>query len=561
MKQSSSKTAAIYLRLSREDSLDGESNSISNQKKLLTKAAKEKGYTKLLHYTDDGITGTTMNRPGFSSMIADIKSGIIGAVFVKDMSRLGRNYLQVGYYTEDFFPEHNIRLVAVSDGVDSAEGENEFTPFRNIMNEWYARDISRKVRTAQKIKGESGIPLGNVPYGYKRNPDNPKFWLVDEEAAAIVRRIFDLSIGGMGVEQIAATLESENIPTPTNYWKSKGIKRGGKPYSQSSTRWNGSTISNILALQEYCGDVVNFKTHKPSYKSKKQYVNEVEDRAIFKDVHQPIIDRATFEKVQSKRGKMRKRKLKSGERNMFCGLVVCADCGTNLAYHKNSVSEIEYFNCQEFNRKNRTCPTSHYIRVDFLEQVVLSEVRRLTKFAGKHQDVFANAMLGFTQDAEQLERKRKQKELQKLQARDREIDGIIQKMYEDTVSGKLTDERFTKLSHSYENEQKELAISISKLEAELQQQNKQADTIDSFIKSVRKYTRAKKLTPHLLNELIQRIEVSQSEKINGVHVQNIKIYYHCIGAIDMPEIIPDATIQMNTRQGVNIAYSTSKRAI
>lgn len=365
----------------------------------------------------------------------------------------------------------------------------------------------------------------------------------------------------MGVEQIAAALEDEQVPTPINYFKSKGMKRGGRSYSGSSSRWNGSTISNILNLREYCGDVVNFKTHKPSYKSKKQVHRPQDEWMIFEDVHKPIIDRATWEKVQAKRGTVRKRKPKTGERNMFCSLLKCADCDTNLAYHKNSVSGIEYFNCQEFNRKNRTCPTSHYVRVDFLEQVVLAEIRRLTKFAGKYENEFVKAVIGYSKEAERFERKRKQKELDRMNARDAEIDHLIQKLYEDNVSGKLTDERFGKLAASYEKEQRELSVVIGKLEREFSQESYKADNLGEFIKTVRKYTRTRKLTAQMLNELIERIEVHQAEKVDSVHVQKITIYYHCIGSIEIPDLIPDVRIDMNTRKGVNVTYLPYKKAI
>jgi hypothetical protein len=355
-------------------------------------------------------------------------------------------------------------------------------------------------------------------------------------------------------------LENEQIPTPINYQRSKSMKRGGRSYKGSTSRWNGSTITNMLKLREYCGDVVNFKTHKPSYKSKKQYSKPPEEWMVFENVHTPIIDRATWEKVQAKRGTVRKRRKKSGERNLFCGLLKCADCGTNLAYHKNAVSGIEYFNCQEFNRKPRACDASHYIRVDFLEQIVLKEIQRLTKFAGKYEDAFVQAVVGFSKDAEQFERKRGQKELDRLKSRNAEIDSIVQKLYEDKVKGVFSEDRFIKMTASYEKEQSELAVAADKLESSLARETRKANTIDSFIRTVRQYTRARKLTAQMLNELVGRIEVHQADKINGVYEQKVVIYYHCIGSIEIPDMIPDVRIDMNTRKGVNISYTTSKRA-
>ena len=308
MKQSSNKksreaTAFLYERLSRDDNLEGESYSIGNQKKLLTKVAKEKGYTNLVHFLDDGISGVTMNRPGFVEMMQQLEQGKASAVFVKDLSRLGRNYIEVGRLTEEFFPDHDIRLVAVSDNIDTAEGENELAPIRNLFNEWYARDISKKRRISNKIKGNSGEPMGLPPYGYIKDPNNPKHWVIDEEAAQVVRRIFDMTLEGFGTEQIATQFEKEGILTPQAYWIQKGIGRPGKTKTRPATKWNGSTITHLLYQQEYCGDVLNFKTYSKSYKNKKRIHNDPENWVVFQNIHEPIIERAVFEQVQQKRGK------------------------------------------------------------------------------------------------------------------------------------------------------------------------------------------------------------------------------------------------------------------
>lgn len=348
MRQSNNKksrdvTAFLYERLSRDDNLEGESYSIGNQKKLLTKVAKEKGYTNLVHFLDDGISGVTMDRPGFVEMIRQLEEGRAAAVFVKDLSRLGRNYIEVGRLTEEFFPEHDIRLVAVSDNIDTAEGENELAPIRNLFNEWYARDISKKRRISNKIKGNAGEPMGQPPYGYIKDPDNPKRWIVDDEAAQVVRNIYGMTLDGLGTEQIAAQLEREGILTPRAYWLQKGIKRPGKGKQQPPTKWNSSTITKILSLQEYCGDILNFKTYSKSYKNKKRIENDRENWVIFKDVHEPIIDRTVWEQVQQKRGKIRKRRTNDGERNMFSGLLVCADCGntsTSISTRATPISSI-----------------------------------------------------------------------------------------------------------------------------------------------------------------------------------------------------------------------------
>ena len=442
MKQSSNKksreaTAFLYERLSRDDNLEGESYSIGNQKKLLTKVAKEKGYTNLVHFLDDGISGVTMNRPGFVEMMQQLEQGKASAVFVKDLSRLGRNYIEVGRLTEEFFPDHDIRLVAVSDNIDTAEGENELAPIRNLFNEWYARDISKKRRISNKIKGNSGEPMGLPPYGYIKDPNNPKHWVIDEEAAQVVRRIFDMTLEGFGTEQIATQFEKEGILTPQTYWIQKGIGRPGKTKTRPATKWNGSTITHLLYQQEYCGDVLNFKTYSKSYKNKKRIHNDPENWVVFQDVHEPIIERAVFEQVQQKRGKMRKRRTSNGAHNMFSGLLVCADCGCNLHFHFNQGNpEIKYFNCSNYKGNRGTCQSTHYIRVDFLEEVVLGEIRRLTKFASLYEDDFLKAVIGHSQQADEADRKLKEKELKALLARDEELDGLFERIYEDNVSGK-----------------------------------------------------------------------------------------------------------------------------
>ena len=565
MRQSNNKksrdvTAFLYERLSRDDNLEGESYSIGNQKKLLTKVAKEKGYTNLVHFLDDGISGVTMDRPGFVEMIQQLEQGRAAAVFVKDLSRLGRNYIEVGRLTEEFFPEHDIRLVAVSDNIDTAEGENELAPIRNLFNEWYARDISKKRRISNKIKGNAGEPMGQPPYGY---PDNPKRWIVDDEAAQAARRIYSMTLEGYGTEQIATQLERDEILTPRAYWLKKGIKRPGKGKQQPATKWNSSTVTKILSLQEYCGDILNFKTYSKSYKNKKRLENDRENWVIFKDVHEPIIERSVFEQVQQKRGKIRKRRTNEGEHNMFSGLLVCADCGSNLHFHFNQGNpEIKYFNCSNYKGNRGNCTSTHYIRVDFLEQVVLGEIRRLTKFSSLYEDEFLKAVIGHSQQAAETDRKLKEKELKALLARDEELDGLFERIYEDNVSGKLSDDRFAKMSKRYEDEQKELAEKIKKLRSEIEKQSSQAMTTDMFISLVRKYTRARKLTPRMLNELVEKIEVYHAEKIDGVWEQRLRIHYNCVGEITIPKMlplpIPDVTV--NTRKGVFVNYSPAEIA-
>ena len=561
-KKSRDVTAFLYERLSRDDNMDGESYSIGNQKKLLTKVAKEKGYTNLVHFFDDGISGVTMDRPGFADMIQQLEQGKAAAVFVKDLSRLGRNYIEVGRLTEEFFPNHDIRLVAVSDNIDTDEGENELAPIRNLFNEWYARDISKKRRISNKIKGNAGEPMGQPPYGYIKDPENPKRWIVDEEAAQVVRRIYRMTLEGVGTEQIAAKLEEDGILTPRAYWLSKGINRPGKVKDLPPTHWNSSSVIKMLSVQEYCGDILNFKTYSKSYKNKKRLENDRENWAIFKDVHEPIIERAVFEQVQQKRGKMRKRQAKDGERSMFSGLLVCADCGSNLHFHFNQGNpEIKYFNCSNYKGNRGTCGSTHYVRVDFLEQVVLGEIRRLTKYAGLYEDDFLKEVIGHSRQAEETERRLKEKELKSLLARDDELDGLFERIYEDNVSGKLSDDRFAKMSRRYEEEQKELSEKIKKLRSEIEKQSSRATSTDMFVSIVRKYTRARKLTPRMLNELVEKIEVYNAERIDGEWVQRLRIHYNCVGEMNIPNepALPIPAVTVNTRKGVFVSYTTDDR--
>ena len=569
MKQSNNKksrdvTAFLYERLSRDDNLEGESYSIGNQKKLLAKVAKEKGYTNLVHFLDDGISGVTMDRPGFMEMIRQLEQGKAAAVFVKDLSRLGRNYIEVGRLTEEFFPDHDIRLVAVSDNIDTAEGENELAPIRNLFNEWYARDISKKRRISNKIKGNAGEPMGQPPYGYIKDPNDPKHWIVDDEAAQVVRRVYSMTLEGFGTEQIAAQLEKDDVLTPRAYWLTKGIKRPGKGKQQPPTKWNSSTITKILSLQEYCGDILNFKTYSKSYKNKKRIDNDRENWVVFQDVHEAIIERAVYEQVQQKRGKIRKRRTNNGEHNMFSGLLVCADCGSNLHFHFNQGNpEIKYFNCSNYKGNRGTCTSTHYVRVDFLEEVVLGEIRRLTKFASLYEDEFVKAVIGHSQQAEQTDRKLKEKELRTLLARDEELDGLFERIYEDNVSGKLSDDRFAKMSRRYEDEQKELSEKIKKLRSEIEKQSSRSMTTDMFIGLVRKYTRARKLTPRMLNELVEKIEVFNAEKIDGVWEQRLRIHYNCVGTIEIPTVLPlpIPEVSVNTRKGVVVNYAPCELAV
>ena len=550
MKQSSKKhelgTAALYCRLSRDDNMDSESNSIQNQRKILQKAAKDKGYTDTVFFVDDGITGTTMKRPGFQKMLTAIEAGYISAVFVKDLSRLGRNYIEVGKLTEEFFPLHDIRLVAVSDGVDSDEGEDDFTPFKNIMNEYYAKDISKKRRIVNKMKGNAGVPLSPPPYGYIKNPDDSRFWVVEPEAAEVVRRIYRMALEGYGLAEIAARLAADGVVNPTYYWRSRGTSRGGSKSTVEPTKWGHTTVKKILTLQEYCGDVINFKSYSKSYKMKKRIENPEENRAIFLNVHEAIIDRQTWEKVQAlQKGTRRKKPTVTQEPSVFSGLLKCPECGGNLNFHFNQNNhDIKFFSCQNHNSGLRKCSSTHYIRLDFLEQVVLYEVKRLACFASEYENDFIKAMIGRSAKVAENTALRKQRELDALTARDRELDMLFERLYEDNVAGKIDDARFAKMSKRYEQEQGENAKKIKALRLELKKDESKRMDIDDFLETVRRYTDATTITKRMVAELIDHIEVYHAEKQDGVTNQRVVIYYNCIGAFDVPDRrkIPEATL-------------------
>ena len=550
MKQSSKKhelgTAALCCRLSRNDNMDSESNSIQNQRKILQKAAKDKGYTDTFFFVDDGITGTTMKRPGFQKMLTAIEAGYILAVFVKDLSRLGRNYIEVGKLTEEFFPLHDIRLVAVSDGVDSDEGEDDFTPFKNIMNEYYAKDISRKRRIVNKMKGNAGVPLSPPPYGYIKNPDDPRFWVVEPEAAEVVRRIYRMALEGYGLAETAAQLAADGVVNPTYYWRSRGTSRGGSKSTVEPTKWGHTTVKKILTLQEYCGDVINFKSYSKSYKMKKRIENPEENRAIFLNVHEAIIDRQTWEKVQAlQKGTRRKKPTVTQEPSVFSGLLKCPECGGNLNFHFNQNNhDIKFFSCQNHNSGYRKCSKTHYIRLDFLEQVVLYEVKRLACFASEYENDFIKAMIGRSAKVAENTALRKQRELDALTARDRELDMLFERLYEDNVAGKIDDARFAKMSKRYEQEQGENAKKIKALRLELKKDESKRMDIDDFLETVRRYTDATTITKRMVAELIDHIEVYHAEKQDGVTNQRVVIYYNCIGAFDVPDRrkIPEATL-------------------
>jgi hypothetical protein len=426
----------------------------------------------------------------------------------------------------NFLSEQDVRFVAVSDSIDTEDGDIEMImlAIKNVLNECYAADISKKVRTVKKMQGNLGIPLSLPPYGYKKSAENPKVWVIDEEAAIIVRKIFDLTLDGRGIEEIASQLEREKVLTPKHYLLDKGVKKGGKT-SENPYYWGHSTVYKILGLKEYCGDVINFKTYTKSYKNKKRRENSIENMAILKDVHEPIISRDIFELIQEKRLNKRKRQTLTGEKNMFSGLLYCEECGSVLNYHVNQRNkDIKYFNCYGYNCKRGVCSKTHYVRLDFLEQIILGEIKRLTGFASKHESEFAEILAGQCRKSAESDITFKQKELASLRRRDSEIDKALAQLYEDNLNGKISEERYLKMFANYEREQGEICVRVKDLTVQLDSETEKQMTADTFIKTVRKYTRVKTLSERMLNELIQRIVVYHAVKIDGMYVQKLEIH-------------------------------------
>jgi DNA invertase Pin-like site-specific DNA recombinase len=525
------KLVALYVRLSRDDENEGDSNSIAYQIAILAKYCKDRGITNYKIYKDDGFPGTNFNRPGFKEMLADIEAGLVGTVIVKDMSRFGRNYLEVGLYTEIRFPEMGVRFIAINDGVDSDDlMDNDFTPFRNIINEWYAKDTSKKIRAVFRNKGMSGQRLSGVPpYGYIKGESGQL--LIDEETAPVVKMIFQLCVEGNGTGKIARILQEREIPTPgTIRFQRAGLT--GKYHPDAPCSWRNETISGILAQDAYLGRTTNFKTYKPSFKSKRTVFNPPEKRVTFENTHPAIIDLDTWEIVQKNRAQ-RRRPMKCDIVDKFSGLVVCYDCGQRL-YHSWEASrphEQESYICGTYRKRGKPC-TAHFIRVVVLETLVLQNLQRIVAYAQEDEDEFVRRVMENKLAVQRTEQEQSKRKLEKQQRRITELDAIIQKLYEDNVKGKLTDERFAKLSATYEAEQAELERSTESLQNIVEAAEMQSVNIKSFLKIVKKYTEPTELTPQLLHEFVDKIVVHEADKSSGHRIQRIDIHYNFIGEID-----------------------------
>ena len=531
---------ALYCRLSRDDELQGDSNSIINQKKILQKYALDHGWKNIRFYIDDGISGTTFNRPGFQEMIADIEAGIVKRVIIKDMSRLGRDYLQVGMYTEIMFPEHDVHFIAVNDGVDSKQGDNEFTPFRNIINEWYAKDTSKKIRAVMKVKGNAGEHLTtNAPYGYMKDPANPKQWVRDNDAANVVYDIGLYVMDGYGPSQIARLLKQRKILTPAAYYESKGINCNVKP-QDDPYGWNASTVAHILdRWREYLGHTVNFKTTKKSYKSKKKIQNPESEWVIFENTHEPIWTESIADAVRLAR-QTRRRPTKMGEMGMFSGMMFCADCGS-IMYQCRATGfrrEQEYYLCAGYRKSRDICGSTHSIRTVILEELILQNLCKVVSYAREQEDQFVKMVMDMDEKERSKGLAKKKKLLTDAEKRISELDRIFKHLYEDNITGKLTDERFKKLSADYEAEQAALQTQANSLREEIQEEESKCANVERFLSIVRKYTEIPELTPHILHEFVEKIVVHAAtdphSKTN--RKQEVDIYYKSIGILEMSRV-------------------------
>ena len=510
------KITALYCRLSQDDMLAGESNSITNQKEILLRYAKENGFVNPQIYADDGYSGTNFDRPDFQRMKADIENGKVGTVIVKDLSRLGREYLQTGYYTEMFFPEHDVRFIAIHDNVDTNLGDNDFAPFKNIINEFYAKDCSKKVRTVLKAKGMSGKPLSaNPPFGYKKSEDDKNRWVIDEPAAEVVRRIFKMCIEGRGPRQIARALNSEGVTTPSIRSRGTGL-----------AHWDHRSISDILERLEYVGHTVNFKTTKKSYKCKKRIDLPKENWLIFKNTHEPIISQHDYDLVQQLRESKRRPQKKCAEPNPFSGIVYCADCGKKLYISRggDTPKNKECLKCSTYSRRYDEC-SAHYIRTCILGEIVLGEINKLLSAVHNDEDAFVQRSMEQSATFHLDEVKKAKRLLAKNERRIEELDKLFTRLYEDNVLGKIDDERFSQMSANYTDEQKKLKSEVAKLSALVEAKEQKNSDISHFLQIVRKYEQSPELTPKLMHEFVEKIVVHEADKSSGHREQEVEIHF------------------------------------
>lgn len=531
-RQQNETITALYCRFSQDDGKkDCDSDSIQNQKEYLMDYAKRNRFPNPQFYVDDGYTGTNFDRPAFIRMNEDCEKGLVGTVIVKDLSRFGREHIGVGRYQEIIYPESRIRFIAVMDNVDTqSEDSNEFSAFTNLFNEWYPKTTSKKVKQVKRTKAMNGEHLGQAPFGYLKNPDNPKRWLIDKEAAPVVRRIFQMAMEGCGCSAIATALWRDRVLTPSAYKASKGI--GVARQSEDPYCWEPSAVGAILDNPAYIGVTESLKTTRLSFKSKKRVPSPVERRAIIEDAHEPVIDRLVWDKVALLR-KNKRRPAKSGETSIFSGLLYCADCGSKLSL--NLSNGYRYFRCAGYKRNSRSkACTIHYIRESVLEELVLKQLRYFLSYLQQFERAFVKRQIDSSIADREYELYQKQKRIEQLENRSKEIDRLFRKTYEDNAAGKITDRQFFTLSEGYEAEQREVEEEATRLTEELKSAGTEVSNVEKLIAVTRKYTRIEELTAEILNAFVDRIVVHEAEKKGGKRSQSIDIYYSYVGIVNIP---------------------------
>ena len=552
VKQTEGKITALYERLSRDDELAGDSNSILNQKSYLESYAAQHGYTNIAHYTDDGWSGGNFERPDWKRMIADIEAGKVCRVIVKDMSRAGRDDLQTGFYTEVFFRQHGVHFIAIANNVDSEDqNSSEFAPFLNIMNEWYLRDQSRKVTAACRIKGTSGKPLTNhAIYGYKKDPENKDHWVIDEEAAAVVRRIYQLSIAGNGPFQIAKILTADKVECPSYYLATRGRSAYknradlSRPYD-----WYANTVSEILRKPEYMGHTVNFRTFKKHYKDKRTR-SDPKDWLIFENTHEAIVDAETWHLAQKLRKTVRRTDT-IGEANPLTGLMYCADCGAKMYNHRNQKgnTRTDSYNCSVYtrsaHREKREC-CSHSISTRAVRELLIETIRTVSTYAIDNEAEFIRKVRAASQVQKEDHAKALKRKIAKEKRRCTELDTLIRKLYESYATGKIPEKRFEMLSSEYEQEQTALEESIAAEQAELEQFAEDSDRVEQFLALAKKYRDFTELTTPMIHEFVEKILVHAPEKIDGERSVQVDIYLRFIGNFPVP--IPEPTPEELAKQ-------------
>lgn len=530
------KITALYCRLSQDDGREGESNSISNQKEILMQYAKQHGFLHPEFFIDDGVSGTTFARPDFQRMQRMAENGQIATIIVKDLSRFGRNYLEVGKYLEITYPTLGIRFIAIQENVDTMNNTGtEMMPFNNIFNEWYAAQTSKKIRAVQKAKADNGERVSaSIPYGYKKSPDNPKQWIIDEPAAEVVRYIYKLCLEGLGPTQIAKRLRAEKILCPTAYFESVGKATANKTPSDPY-RWCGDTTKRIIDNRQYTGCTINFKSSMISYKIHKRLPNDESEWQIIPNTQKAIIDETTWERVQELR-KNRRRNTATGRESIFSGLVYCADCGSKLYFcaSKSITEKQEFYRCAAYKENTGTC-SIHYIRDIVLRQLVLETIQKVAEFVQGFEPVFV--YLFAKKNAEGREKSIRAMKLKAEQSKKRiaELDKLIERIYTDNVMGKISDERFAIMSNNFETEQKQLREALTEIEQSIVVAETEKVDMKRFLETIRECTDLKELTPAIVNTLIKRIEVHNSIVVDGVKRVPIDIHFTAVGLISLPD--------------------------